>query len=100
MSEGRQLKSRGNIAGTSDGTCVGGVLTRMQASIRRPNGVRYLCDISRGVAGFYGYSQSSPSVITAGGRGGQGRSRTADLPLFRRTLYQLSYLTGRTRAAG
>ena len=27
--------------------------------------------------------------------GGQGRGRTADLPLFRRTLYQLSYLTGR-----
>ena len=27
-------------------------------------------------------------------KGGQGRSRTADLPLFRRTLYQLSYLTG------
>src|SRR5690606_20602144 len=24
--------------------------------------------------------------------GGQGRSRTGDLPLFRRTLYQLSYL--------
>jgi hypothetical protein len=25
--------------------------------------------------------------------GGQGRDRTADLPIFSRTLYQLSYLT-------
>jgi hypothetical protein len=37
---------------------------------------------------------------TAGERGGQGRSRTADLPLFRRTLYQLSYLTGRKVGGG
>jgi hypothetical protein len=33
-------------------------------------------------------------------KGGQGRSRTADLPLFRRTLYQLSYLTGRKFGGG
>ena len=29
-----------------------------------------------------------------GSGGGQGRGRTADLPIFSRTLYQLSYLTG------
>ncbi len=28
------------------------------------------------------------------GEGGQGRGRTADLTIFSRALYQLSYLTG------
>ena len=38
-----------------------------------------------------GAPQNGWSAANLGG--GQGRGRTADLPIFSRTLYQLSYLT-------
>ncbi len=45
-------------------------------------------------------AESQKCRSAAYGEGGQGRGRTADLTIFSRALYQLSYLTGlRARAA-
>ncbi len=39
-------------------------------------------------------AESQKCRSAAYGEGGQGRGRTADLTIFSRALYQLSYLTG------
>ena len=44
-------------------------------------------------------AESQKCRSAAYGEGGQGRGRTADLTIFSRALYQLSYLTGLPAAA-